>query len=84
MNQSTRQDILRDLQLTNAQVHAMVQRQQDLEVEVRYTVSQAGFCVSPGPFGVSPITGYITGYRLPEYPARLDPVILPYFVSPGA
>jgi len=57
---------------------------QDLEVEVRYTVSQAGFCVSPGPFGVSPITGYITGYRLPEYPARLDPVILPYFVSPGA
>jgi len=54
----------------------------DAEVAVHYVVRPAGITVTPWPFSIPSIAGYLVGYRLPDYPARLDPVILPYLVSP--
>lgn len=51
------------------------------EIPVQYSVDQGQIGVHPWPFSVDAITGYIVGYRLPDYPMRLDPVILPYSVS---
>src|SRR5689334_2144290 len=51
------------------------------EVGVHYSLEAGKIGVTPWPFSVESITGYILGYRLPDYPARLDPVILPYHVS---
>lgn len=66
------------------QVSVFARNGQDGETALHYAVALAGATVSPWPFDVMSITGYIVGYRLPDYPARLDPVILPYHVAPGA
>jgi len=52
------------------------------EVSVRYSIRSTGITIAPWPFSVASIKGYLVGYRLPDYPARLDPVILPYLISP--
>lgn len=51
------------------------------EVNVRYTVEMGKIAVSPWPFSVEAYSGYILGYRLPDYPARLDPLVLPFTLS---
>jgi hypothetical protein len=53
------------------------------ETLIHYSVEQALIKVDPWPFSVDSIAGYIVGYRLPDYPTRLDPVILPYLVLQG-
>jgi hypothetical protein len=54
---------------------------EETEIPVHYSIKQSGITVDPWPFAVESISGYIVGYRLPDYPARLDPVILPYALS---
>jgi len=54
------------------------------EVGVHYSVEAGRIRVSPWPFSVESYTGYIVGYRLPDYPSRLDPVVLPYSLAKGA
>ena len=53
------------------------------EIQVRYTVEAGAIQVVPWPFSVKSYIGYIVGYHLPDYPNRLDPVILPFVLSQG-
>jgi hypothetical protein len=53
------------------------------ETIIHYSIEQALIKVDPWPFSIESITGYIVGYRLPDYPSRLDPVILPYLILQG-
>lgn len=50
----------------------------DEQIAVTYRVNGSVITVDPWPFAVDQIAGYIVGYRLPAYPARLDPVLVPY------
>ncbi len=63
------------------QVSIFARNTDESQIPVRYSFDQTGISVDPWPFSVESITGYIVGYRLPEYPTRLDPVILPYSLS---
>ncbi len=54
-----------------------------LEIPVYYSVEQGHIHVAPWPFSVDVMNGYLIGYQLAEYPTKLDPVLLPYIISPG-
>ena len=38
--------------------------------------------VSPWPFSIDEVCGYMLAYRAPDYPALLEPVVVPYRVRP--
>jgi Protein of unknown function (DUF3891) len=63
------------------QVAVFTRNGDDTEVSVQYDVAPDLITVDPWPFSLESLTGYIIAYRLPDYPARLDPVILPYMLS---
>ncbi|HEX5688545.1 MAG TPA: hypothetical protein VFX76_01000, partial [Roseiflexaceae bacterium] len=50
----------------------------DEQVKVRYRMDDGVIQVDPWPFGVESHTGYLVGYQLEGYPARLEPVLVPY------
>ncbi len=68
-------------QPAEGQVPVFPRNSADSETPIQYSIEQADIKVAPWPFSVESITGYIVGYRLPDYPSRLDPVILPYSLS---
>ena len=68
-------------QPTEGQVAVFPRNGEEAEIQVHYSVDGARISIAPWPFSVESITGYIVGYRLPDYPSRLDAVILPYFLS---
>ena len=55
----------------------------DLDLPVYYNINQTHIYISPWPFSVDVISGYLIGYQLTGYPTILDPVLLPYIISPG-
>lgn len=57
---------------------------QDEEAVVSYRSERGTIQVSPWPFRVDSHTGYLVAYHLDGYPARLEPVILPYQLVQGA
>jgi hypothetical protein len=63
------------------QVAVFPRNAEETESPVHYSIEQEVITVDPWPFSVESITGYILGYRLPDYPTRLDPIILPYALS---
>lgn len=50
----------------------------DQTVKVQYFVEDGIIHATPWPFSVDSYTGYVYGYHLDQYPARPDPIILPY------
>jgi hypothetical protein len=54
----------------------------DETVSLRYTVQPGFILVQPWPFSVESYKNYVVGYRLEGYPDQLDPVIVPYELSP--
>jgi hypothetical protein len=52
------------------------------EIEVHYTVAGGTITADPWPFSVQEHQGYLLGYKLPAYPAALDPVLLFYTLRP--
>lgn len=54
-----------------------------VEIPVYYSVEQTHIHVTPWPFAVDVISGYLVAYQLADYPTQLDPMLLPYVVSPG-
>lgn len=65
------------------QVSIFARNADQTETPVCYSVEQALIKVDPWPFSIDSIAGYIVGYRLPDYPVRLDPLVLPYLVLQG-
>jgi hypothetical protein len=55
----------------------------EIEIPVYYSIDQTHIHVTPWPFSADVMSGYLIGYQLEGYPARLDPVLLPYVISPG-
>ena len=45
---------------------------------VRYGIDTGDIQVDPWPFSVEAYANYLVGYDGQGYPARLDPVIIPY------
>jgi hypothetical protein len=55
--------------------------ERDQTITLSYTVQPGTILVQPWPFSVARYTNYLVGYRLPGYPERLDPVIVPFELS---
>ncbi len=55
----------------------------EVEIPIYYSIDQAHIHLAPWPFSVDVISGYLIGYQLAGYPTLLDPVLLPYVISPG-
>jgi hypothetical protein len=53
------------------------------EIPIYYSIEQSHIHVTPWPFSVDIISGYLIGYQLTGYPTQLDAVLLPYVISPG-
>jgi hypothetical protein len=51
------------------------------EVPVKYHLEDGNISVDPWPFSVDHYLGYINGFHLDGYPARLDPVVMPFYLS---
>lgn len=51
---------------------------------VRYTVAGSGITLDPWPLTVEQYAGYVVGYRADGYPERLDGMVVPYHIQPGA
>jgi hypothetical protein len=52
-------------------------------IEVRYRLAEGGrVTVEPWPFDAPQLRGFILGYRRAGYPDDLDPVVVPYTISP--
>lgn len=54
-----------------------------LETPVHYSIAGTDIHITPWPFSGDIITGYLIGYQRERYPTQLDPVLLPYIISPG-
>jgi hypothetical protein len=64
----------------NGEVKIFPRNNAQLEVTVNYQVDVEHISVNPWPFSTDDYKGYIVGYKLDGYPAKLDPVILPYHI----
>ncbi len=53
------------------------------ELLVRYSVRDGDIRVDPWPFSVDAYSGYLVGYRLENFPAVLDAVIVPFRLIRG-
>lgn len=51
------------------------------EVPVKFRVEDGHISVFPWPFSVDNYQGYIIGFKQDGYPASLDPIILPFYLS---
>ena len=65
----------------SGQISILPRNNADLAVAVQYHIEDGNINVSPWPFSVESYDGYIIGYKLPGYPAQLDPVIMPFHLS---
>lgn len=53
------------------------------EIPISYHSAGEDIRIDPWPFSVTAIRGYLIGYQQEGYPARLEPVLLPYHVMPA-
>ena len=53
----------------------------ELQLPVHYSINHARISVNPWPFLSASYSGYISGYLLDDYPARQDPVTIPWELS---
>jgi hypothetical protein len=55
----------------------------DEQVAVEYELKDGAISVSPWPFGVESLRGYLIAYQEDGYPQRLEPVLMIYSIHPG-
>jgi hypothetical protein len=65
----------------SGEVSIFARNNENLEVPVKFHVEDGKISVSPWPFSVDNYKGYIFGFKQEGYPAQLDPVILPFYLS---
>jgi hypothetical protein len=51
------------------------------QIAVHYVIEDGKIMADPWPFSVETYSNYLTGYQLREYPAELDPLIIPYHLA---
>jgi hypothetical protein len=54
------------------------------EIVVHYLIEEGKIMADPWPFSVETYSNYVTGYHLKDYPAELDPLIIPYQLAKTA
>ena len=58
-------------------------RQPDVMTEIQVQIESAGqVLLTPWPFAVDPVSGFMIGYAASGYPDHLRPVIVPFTVQP--
>ncbi len=70
---------------TQGTVKVFPKNDQDNEVDLQYTIvpsiASSEILVNPWPFAVESYTGYLMGYQQEDYPARLEPVLVPFHIG---